>query len=337
MAANIGFRIRLRVRLARALATEETTMKFVVENRDVTLTSQNGDEPLSKTDWVAFGARGFATEQEARDFGNRLCSVLQLAGLASRLGLDVGADEPFQGVTITIKLQRALADHERAAISKHGLTILPDDDNSVVINPLVGMPTTENPEHFASALRELGESGAPAAEVAVNGVRLLNLALMISEPLAKMALALSAVEELGQNQKWSEAQQALIRRLADTAEASEDLPGPERAEVAKSIREGLFPLSLRQGVMRLLSDLKLEQLRKEWDRLYGIRSGLFHGTARLPVHEINQAATDTVTLCGRVILAVVAKAGTQLPSVAGPNFNQKFINPPPIELAVEIG
>ena len=76
----------------------------------------------------------------------------------------------------------------------------------------------------------------------------------------------------------------------------------ERAEVAKAIRTSLFPLSLRQGVTRLLARLGLDQLRKEWDRLYGIRSGLFHGTARLSDSEINQAAMDTVTLCGRIPL-----------------------------------
>jgi hypothetical protein len=157
--------------------------------------------------------------------------------------------------------------------------------------------------------------------MAANGLRLLNLALMTSEPLAQMVLAISAVEELGQNEKWSEAQLALIKQLAAIADASGDLSADQGGEVAKSIRGGLFRLSLRQGVMRLLSHLQLDHLRNEWDQLYGVRSGLFHGTARLSDSEINQAALDSITLCGRIILAMVAKEGTKVPSIAATHFN----------------
>ena len=197
---------------------------------------------------------------------------------------------------------------------------MPDDDYTRFPVIDVHATVTADPEHFASCLRGLGENenGDIGLGAAANGVRLLNLALMTSEPLAQMVLALSAVEELGQNEKWSEAQIALIEQLADAAEASAEVTAGQRAEVARAIRTGLFPLSLRQGVMRLLSGLDLiDHLRKEWDR----RSGLFHGTARLSDSEINQAALDTITLCGRIILAIVAKEGARVPSIAATHFN----------------
>ena len=37
--------------------------------------------------------------------------------------------------------------------------------------------------------------------------------------------------------------------------------------------------------------------------------------------EINKAAHDTVTLCGRIILAIVAKEGVQLPSITATHFD----------------
>jgi hypothetical protein len=144
---------------------------------------------------------------------------------------------------------------------------------------------------------------------------------MTSEPLAQMVLAFSAVEELGQNEKWSEPQVALIEQLDDAAEASAGITATQRAEVARAIRSGLFRLSLRQCVMRLLSDLDFDHLRKEWDRLYSVRSGLFHGTAHLSDSEINQAALDTITLCGRIILAIIAREGTKVPAIAETHFS----------------
>jgi hypothetical protein len=322
MADKSGFRIRLRARIAMGLTTEATSLSVVVANKDVTITCQNKEEPLKKAKWIVLNAHGFATEEAARHFGTRLCSILQLAALSSRLGVDVGEDKPTSWVSEHFARSMGfIKEHERIAPNVHGLAILPDDDNTRI--PVMDFQgtVTADPEHLASALRELGENGNIGLGAAANGVRLLNLALMTSEPLAQMVLALSAVEELGQNEKWSEAQIALIKQLADAAEASVEVTAAQRAEVARAIRTGLFPLSLRQGVMRLLSEVDLDHLRKEWDRLYGIRSGLFHGTARLSDSEINQAALDTITLCGRIILALVAKEGTRVPSIAPAHFN----------------
>jgi hypothetical protein len=253
MADESGFRIRLRVRLAKGLTTEATTLSVVVANREVTLTSQNKDEPLSKAKWVIFGARAFKNEEDAQKFGTQLSSMLQLAALASRLGVDVGENKPSGWVSEAFAREMGLIkEHERIAPNIHGLAVLPDDDNTRI--PIINAQgtVTADPEHLASALREIGESGDIGFKMAANGLRLLNLALMTSEPLAQMVLAISAVEELGQNEKWSEAQLALIKQLAAIADASGDLSADQGGEVAKSIRGGLFRLSLRQGVMRLL-------------------------------------------------------------------------------------
>ena len=81
MANGSGFRIRLCVRLAKGLTTEATTLSIVVANREVTLTSQNKDEPLSKAKWVIFSARAFKNEEDAQKFGTQLSSMLQLAAV----------------------------------------------------------------------------------------------------------------------------------------------------------------------------------------------------------------------------------------------------------------
>jgi hypothetical protein len=326
MVEQSGFRIRLRVRIAKALTTEVTSLSVVVANKEVTITSQDREQPLSQAKWIVLGVRGFTAEKEAEEFGTRLCSILQLAALSSRLGVDAGENKPTGWVREDFARSSGwIKEHERIAPNIHGLAILPDDDYTRIPIMDIRGTVTADPEQFMSALRESGESGDISLGAAANGVRLINLALMTSEPLAQMVLALSAVEELGQNQKWGEAQIALIEQLADAADASAEVTAEERTEVARAIRSGLFPLSLRQGVVRLLLGLNLDHLRKEWDRLYSIRSGLFHGTARLSAPEINQAALDTITLCGRIILAIVAKDGARVPSIAATHFSASAI------------
>lgn len=322
MADTSGFRTRLRARLAKGLTTEASRLNIEFLDKDVTITSQNKEEPLNKAKWIVLGARGFTTEQEAQYFGTRLCWMLQLAALSSRLGVDVGEDKPTSWINEDFARSMGLImEHERIEPNVHGLAILPDDDNTRF--PLIDAQATvtADPEHFASALTELGKKSDSGLGSAASGVRLLNRALMTSEPLAQMVLAFSAVEELGQGEKWSKAQVALIKKLAITAEAYDEVTAEERAEVARAIRKGLFPLSLRQGVMRLLSRLGLEHLRKEWDSLYGMRSALFHGTAHLSDSETNEAAFNTITLCGRIVLSAVAQEGVPVPSIAATHFN----------------
>ena len=211
----------------------------MVMNKDVTITSQNKEEPLNKATWIVLGARGFSTEEAAQHFGTRLRSILELAAFSSRLGVDVGEDKPTDWIREDFARRIGLKANERIAPNVHGLLILPDDDNTRFPLGNFQATVTADPEHLASALRELGKSGDICFGAAANAVRLLNLALMTSEPLAQMVLSFSAVEELGQNTQWNEAQKALIKELAVAAKASSKGTTDDRAEVADAIRKGL--------------------------------------------------------------------------------------------------
>jgi hypothetical protein len=124
---------------------------------------------------------------------------------------------------------------------------------------------------------------------------------------------------LGQDETWTKAQSELIEKLAAEVE-EKSFDDPERLEVADALRRSLHRVGLRQGVLRVLSRLDLDHLRKEWDRLYGLRSGVFHGTSELTEPELSQLAMDVVSLCGRIILAIVERDGVKLPSIANVHF-----------------
>jgi hypothetical protein len=321
MDKTTGFRVRLRVRLAKSLATDAKSLKATIQGREITITSQDKNETLNQAEWVGLHAKGFATHEEALQFGSRLRSILQVVSLSVRLGVDVGEDKPSSWVSEEFaRAFGAIKDHERIAPNIHGLSILPDDDYTRFPNFNANLTVTSSPDVLVKTLNELGASGDDGVpELAATGARLLNLALMTNEPLAQMVLAFSAIEELGQNEKWSDAQLALIEQFAVAAEAS-TLPDGERTEVATSIRTGLFKLSLRQGVMRLLAHFDIYHLKSEWDRLYRLRSGMFHGTARLESLDLHQAAIDTITLCGQIVFAIIAKGGGKVPSTVATIF-----------------
>jgi hypothetical protein len=160
MADVNGFRVRLRVRIAKALTSEDSSLNVMVMNKNITITSQKKDEPLCKSKWIVLVARGFLTEEAAQQFGTRLRSILQLAALSARLGVDVGEDKPTAWVNEDYARSIGLIKHnERIVPNVHGLLILPDDDK--IRFPVIDADATvtADPEHLTSALRGRFESG----------------------------------------------------------------------------------------------------------------------------------------------------------------------------------
>jgi len=173
-----------------------------------------------------------------------------------------------------------------------------------------------NPSMLEGALTEIAAGPRVRLSSSAEGVRLLNLALINPQPLAQVVLAISAVEALGQNEEWTKAQTALLHQLATQVLAGTSGQDAERIEVADALRR----FGLRQGVVRVLARLGLQQLGKEWDRVYGLRSDLFHRRARLPEPEIAELAYSAITLCGRIILTLAERDGVTLPSVSHVHF-----------------
>jgi hypothetical protein len=317
-----GYWARLRVRLAMSLNSADISRVVNLAGRKVTIVSQENDQKLADAKWVVLKARGFASEEEANEFGTQLRLIIELAGVCCRLGIDAGA-ENGPALTMNEAFARSLGliePHERLYPNVHGLAILPDDDS--IRFPSVNATGTSrfDPALFERALSELGAGQPVQLSDAARGVRLLNLALINPEPLARVVLAISAVEALGQNETWTKAQTALLSDLAAQVEASASVEDGERMEVAVALRRGLHRVGLRQGVLRVLERLGLQHLRNEWDRVYGLRSGLFHGTAQLAGHEVAELAANAITLCGRIILTLAERDGVTLPSVTDVNF-----------------
>jgi hypothetical protein len=271
--------------------------------------------------WIVLGARGFSTQEEANDFGTRLRGLTELAGVCSRLGIDVGQRRPPLWVSEEFARSLGLIEpHESLHPNVHGLTVLPDDDS--IRFPLVQFEVAvrADPAKFEGALTELAAGQRVELSAAAQGVRLLNLALINPQPLAQVVLALSAVEALGQDETWTDAQTTLLAQLAAQVEANTARGDAERMEVATALRRAMHRVGLRQGVMRVLKRLGLQDRRKEWGRVYDLRSDLFHGRAQLAEHEIAELANSAITLCGRIILTLAERDGVTLPSVSDANF-----------------
>jgi hypothetical protein len=292
--------------LLKKLNIEANEYRFQVAEREVVLAAPIAECPIRDSEWLVMNARGFASEDEARRFGHDLRSAIELSSVSSRLGVDAGRDLPTSALFNGFREQ---AEKETVTIIRnnvHGLDVF-EDDPRVVIFSLSGTATVHaGHDPFLTFAAELhGQDSALSGE-ARDLILLLNYALMRAEPVAQIVFAFSAVEMLGQSEKWTAAQKVLLAELGQFADSSTVGSEQERREVSDAVRKSLHRLTLRQGVMRVLDRLGLMHLKAEWDRLYAERSTLVHGLAPRPGADYSDLASRAVTLCGHILLKAVA-------------------------------
>ena len=182
------------------------------------------------------------------------------------------------------------------------------DDPAVRIGHFSAIGTVRaSPDPFLVDLNELFKVIDGASQRTRDIALLLNYALMRPEPVAQIVFAISAVEMVGQDEHWSSDQKRLLDEIAATAEKSSIGTDDERREVVSAIRRDIYKRSLRQGVLRLLSSLGLEHLKKQWDELYAARSTLVHGLAPKPGADYGELAYRAVSLCGKILVTAISQ------------------------------
>ncbi len=301
------YRVRFRFRVQAKLNISDPEYRFKIGDIDAVLSSPVTEMPIRESEWLHLNVRGFETQTEAELFGRRLKTAAQISSIASRQGIDPGVDLP------TASFSQAITDMLREkhdVITRpnvHGVDVFPDDPRVTFLAFNAAGSVVRQPEPFLTDLGPLMNGSENVSQSALDVILLLNYALMRPEPVAQIVFAISAVEMLGQNENWNADQKRILEELAVQAERAAIGTELERQEISSAIRTSLHKLTLRQGVLRLLDDLGLAHLRKAWDELYGERSKLVHGLAPKPGADYAPLASKAVNLCGRILIAAVAK------------------------------
>ena len=295
MVEKTKYRLWLKLRIGKSLDTEDDALTVSIDGRTVTIESENRGEPLSKTSWLVMSCRGFETEAQAREFGEELRRATHLAGLCNRLGVDAG--DPGEDRTmfwLNPEIVRNVNPDIRLAPDVHGILILPDDGNNVFARWPMTAQVRANTGHFARSLEECLpgndplQSGSPSIRRAI---RVLSLAEINEDPIAKLVLAVSTIEGLAKDPPWKG--------------------------------------SIRQRIRKLLKANDLSCVWKDWDRLYERRSGFFHdrseaGSEHLGNHleqsSLHALGQDAIKLCARIVLTMAQREGVAVPGRAKVNF-----------------
>ena len=332
---KIRYRLWLKLRVAKALATEESALTASVAGREITIESDRQSQPLSEASWLLIGCRGFEAEDDARDFGERLRRAVHLAGLCARVGVDAG--DPGEDRTVSwvnpevVRGSGALDPDTRIGPDIHGILVLPDDGKTLFLR--LGRATgtvRSNVGDFVQALQEAfpesDVSGGDCPSIR-RAVRVLNLAEISTDPIAKVVLAVSTIEGLATDPSWTDVQKKLIESAAAWLDRTHG-DGEETGQVIEAILRTRHS-SIRQRIRKMLTANGLSVLWRDWEALYSKRSRLFHGGRRdgsehrgdhLEESELHALGQEALTLCGRIVLSMAKREGIAVPDRAGVHF-----------------
>ena len=335
MEKKCRYRLWLKLRVGKALATEESALTVWVAGREITIKSESQSQPLSEASWLLIGCRGFEAEDDARDFGEKLRRAVHLAGLCARVGVDAGdpgEDRPVSWVNPELVLGSGGLDSDtRIGPDIHGILVLPDDGKTVFVR--IGpaeLTVRSNASDFVGALQEAfpesNLSGGDCPSIR-RAVRVLNLAEINTDPIAKVVLAISTIEGLATDPPWTNGQKELIKRVAAWLERTHG-DGEETGQIVEAILR-IRNSSIRQRIRKMLTSNDLSVLWQAWEDLYSKRSRLFHGGRRdgrehrgdhLEESEVHALGQEALTLCGRIVLSIAKREGIAIPGQAGVHF-----------------
>lgn len=338
MAEKVKYRLWLKLRVGKQLATEESVLTASVAGSTVTIESDIKSEPLSKASWLVMGCRGFDTEDDAREFGEKLRRAVHMAGLCARVGVDAG--DPGEGRTVSwvnpeiLRSASGLDPDTRIRPDVHGIVVLPDDGKTLFVR--MGRARGQvrsNAGNFVRALEEaLPESDVSGRDLPSirRAIRVLNLAEMNTDPIAKMALAISTIEGLATDPPWTDEQQHLIESSAAWLKRTHG-NGEEINQVIEAILR-VRKESIRQRIRKLLILNELSGMWQDWDRLYSKRSRLFHGGTKdgsehrgnhLDESEVHALGQEAINLCTRIVLSMAKREEISVPDHAKVHFGVK--------------
>lgn len=334
---KVRYLLRLKFRVGTKLATKETVLTASLAGRQVTIRSERQSQLLSKASWLLIGCRGFESEDDAKSFGEKLRRAVHLAGLCARVGVDAG--DPGDDRTVSwvnpefLRRSGVLDPETRVGRDVHGLLVLPDDGKTLFarLGPanLTGrMNADVFVRAFQEAFPESDLSGRDCPSIR-RAVRVLNLAEINTDPIAKVVPAVSTVEGLATDPSWTDVQKSMIEGAAAWLEHT-DGDDEEIRQVVEAIRRTRHT-SIRQKIRKLLdSNDLLEDLWEDWDALYKKRSRLFHGGRRdgsehrgdhLAESELHALGQEALKLCGRIVLSMAKREGIPVPNRAAVTFD----------------
>uniref|UniRef100_UPI0035C9C9DA hypothetical protein n=1 Tax=uncultured Sphingomonas sp. TaxID=158754 RepID=UPI0035C9C9DA len=310
---NPSYKMRLRVRFGSKLNTNEKSAKLIFKGRRVWLHPRQREHTLGTDAWVVFSANRFPTVEAAAQFGRELQRSLSIVCALRGLPVDVGGDNRPTG-QFSDEIKEAMLRDTAVWLRDdvHGLDVYPATVTSQMIMLEANLTTKFVIEPYVDAINQSAKQIDRLSEAGALSCELLNAATMSNHPVAAATLSLAAVELLAINEKRSPKQKEWIRKIRDSLETDTSIIEADKVVLQKAVA-GMFNTGISDRVKKMLARLGMEDRDDDWDRIYKLRSALFHGVRRLTQSEIIALGSEAPALSRQIVRRYLENQVGELP------------------------
>lgn len=274
---------------------------------------------ISETDHLVLTARGFPSEEFAKESGARVKAALSLCGALLRIGVDVGRDSSDFVPTNYWKEQVRQNTGKEIHKDLHGLTVYPEQPPAILVYGSVTPTVARSFERFEKSFARAytASSVSPRLELAL---QLYARSHFETSVRTRFLSLISAVEAIAVQQTRSEKVSELVDELTKLVQAAEVEPCDRKAMLSSVAR--LEYESIGQACRRVVKSHLTNAVYGEkeavqfFKRCYDVRSNLLHEG---DVPDSTQVLRGLVDKLDRLVAdLLVAEAGIQTAELTGP-------------------
>ncbi len=275
-------------------------------------------ESLSEASWFVFTGRGYETEEDAYQAGERARELVHFLQVEREVDIDLGDDEATGRLGDFVKERIKESSEEAVEVydSVHGLAVYPEDPRPIISSGNVEFTVQEHWDRTVQELLpDLHESELSLDERSSLACSLYGSAQSANSPRANFLFLVTAIESLLEPEERSEEAVSLVDEFIEKVKSS-CLDQSERDSLIGSLRW------LRQNsITRTREQLVEKHLGKaEYDgmeapdffrKCYDIRSDLLHeGEPEDESIDVFQLANSLDEMVSDLLTSVCGAKGT---------------------------
>jgi len=234
---------------------------------------------INEANHLVLTARGFSSEETAREHGARAKAALSLCGAILRIGIDVGRDSSDFVPTDYWKEQVRQNTGKQLHNDLHGLTVYPEQPPAILVHGSVTPTVARCFERFEKSLVRAHTTAAqtPRLQLALELYARSHFEISVRTRFLSL---INAVEALAVQQERSEKACVLVGQLAKLVQGSDVEPGDRESmhsTVARMKRESIGQACRRTVESHLGKGMYGgKEASQLFGQCYDVRSDLLH-------------------------------------------------------------
>ena len=275
----------LRFRMATGLGCgrrKRIQLTFPQIARPVLLAAEAGT--IEKAVWLVARSCGYASEQEARENGERLCAALTFTGAINRRGVDCGFDRP--GMQFSKNIIDVIRERDGVEIrgSMHGLDVFEEHKVVHVTMNAQGTVRSSSKAFHSTVEDALRLSSGKLSERQQICAALIDDSFFVPNMDVRFVMCVSAVEALCDQGDVDEDYRSFIERVLKQVQKMR-ASLTDKKILSDSLRFQKKQ-SIRKSCMTKIKNLIGTDAAKQFDKMYQLRSKFVHdGLGRGKISE----------------------------------------------------